>query len=143
MGHEADHRVREVQRGNCYGTDSKGDPDLTFNKESAATGDAITAAAAAYLDEKTYVKFINAMQAHMSFDPEFPDAASSHLAGLVRDVIAEAEVGSVGELLIEFESGMKLIVPPDEEYEAWGIVGAKGERVTCMPGGEIAAWSGD
>ncbi|MFD5110081.1 DUF6188 family protein [Streptomyces cinereoruber] len=80
---------------------------------------------------------------HVSFDPEFPDSASSHLAGLIRDVITEAEVGRVGDLLIEFESGMKLIVPPDEEYEAWGIVGAKGKRVTCMPGGEIAVWSGD
>ncbi|MFE2231714.1 DUF6188 family protein [Streptomyces sp. NPDC059442] len=80
---------------------------------------------------------------HVSFDPEFPDVAAPHLARLIRDVIAEAEVGSAGDLLIEFESGMKLTVAPDEEYEAWGVVGAKGKRVTCMPGGEIAVWSGE
>ncbi|MBT2487692.1 hypothetical protein J7E96_03900 [Streptomyces sp. ISL-96] len=80
---------------------------------------------------------------HVSFDPESPEVAAPHLVRLVRDVIAEAEVGGVGDLVIEFESGTKLTVLPDEEYEAWGIVGPKGKRVTCMPGGEIAMWSGE
>ncbi|MFJ4417607.1 DUF6188 family protein [Streptomyces sp. NPDC088925] len=80
---------------------------------------------------------------HVSFDPETPEAAAPHLVGLVRDVIAEAEAGRAGDLVIKFESGTKLTVLPDEEYEAWGIVGPKGKRVTCMPGGEIAMWSGE
>ncbi|WP_327234145.1 DUF6188 family protein [Streptomyces sp. NBC_01317] len=80
---------------------------------------------------------------HVSFDPETPEAATSHLVRLIRDVIAEAEAGRAGELVIEFESGTKLTVLPDEEYEAWGIVGPNGMRVTCMPGGEIAMWSGE
>ncbi|MEW1685462.1 DUF6188 family protein [Streptomyces sp. NPDC093594] len=80
---------------------------------------------------------------HVAFDPESPEAAASHLVRLVRDVIAEAEAGRSGDLVIEFESGTKLTVLPDEEYEAWGIVGPKGKRVTCMPGGEIAVWSGE
>ncbi|WP_329028310.1 DUF6188 family protein [Streptomyces sp. NBC_00690] len=79
---------------------------------------------------------------HVSFDPESPDVASPHLVRLVRDVIAEAKVGRAGDLVIEFESGTKLTVLPDEEYEAWGTVGP-GKRVTCMPGGEIAVWSGE
>ena len=79
----------------------------------------------------------------VSFDPEFPDAAASHLVRLARDVITEAEVGRSGDLMIEFESGTKLTVRPDEEYEAWGFVGPKGRRVTCLPGGEIAVWSGE
>ncbi|MFF6956757.1 DUF6188 family protein [Streptomyces sp. NPDC008317] len=80
---------------------------------------------------------------HVSFDPESPDVAAPHLVRLARDVITEAEVGRVGDLVIEFESGTTLTVQPDEEYEAWGFVGPKGKRVTCMPGGEIAVWSGE
>ncbi|MEV6669341.1 DUF6188 family protein [Streptomyces sp. NPDC051162] len=80
---------------------------------------------------------------HVSFDPESPNVAAPHLVRLARDVITEAGVGSAGDLVIEFESGTKLTVRPDEEYEAWGFVGPKGKRVTCMPGGEIAVWSGE
>jgi hypothetical protein len=80
---------------------------------------------------------------HVYFDPESPDEASAHLVRLARDVITVAEVGRAGDLVIEFESGTKLTVRPDEEYEAWGLVGPKGKRVTCMPGGDIAVWSGE
>lgn len=77
----------------------------------------------------------------VSFDPESPDVAALPLIRLVRDVITNAKVGRVGDLVIEFESGTKLTVPADDDYEAWGLVGPKGRRVTCMPGGEIAVWS--
>ncbi|MGY1454793.1 DUF6188 family protein [Streptomyces barkulensis] len=80
---------------------------------------------------------------HVSFDPESPEVAALYLVRLARDVITEAEVGKVGDLLIKFESGTKLTVRPDDDYEAWGLVGPKGRRVTCMPGGEIAVWSGE
>ncbi|MFG2471251.1 DUF6188 family protein [Streptomyces canus] len=77
---------------------------------------------------------------HVAFDPESPHAAASYLVRLARDVITRAEAGENGDFVIEFESGMKLTVRPDEDYEAWGLVGPKGRRVTCMPGGEIAVW---
>ncbi|MBA2948982.1 DUF6188 family protein [Streptomyces himalayensis] len=80
---------------------------------------------------------------HVSFDPESPDVVAPYLVRLARDVITGAEVGRVGDLVIEFESGTNLIVRPDDDYEAWGLVGPKGRRVTCMPGGEIAVWSGE
>lgn len=80
---------------------------------------------------------------HVSFDPESPDVVAPHLVRLARDVITRAEAGRAGDLVIEFESGAKLTVRPDGDYEAWGIVGPKGQRVTCMPGGEIAVWSGE
>jgi hypothetical protein len=80
---------------------------------------------------------------HVSFDPESPDDAATHLVRLARDVITVADVRTVGDLVIEFESGTKLTVRPDEEYEAWELVGPKGRRVTCMPGGDIAVWSGE
>ncbi|MFD0417144.1 DUF6188 family protein [Streptomyces sp. NPDC127108] len=79
---------------------------------------------------------------HVSFDPESPDVAAVHLVRLVRDVIAEAEVGRAGDLVIKFESGTALTVRANDDYEAWGLGGPKGRRVTCMPGGEIAVWGG-
>lgn len=79
----------------------------------------------------------------VSFDPEFPGVVAPDLVRLARDVITGAEAGSVGDLVIEFESGSKLTVRPDGDYEAWGLVGPRGRRVTCMPGGEIAVWSGE
>jgi hypothetical protein len=77
---------------------------------------------------------------HVSFDPESPDVVAPYLVRLARDVIIGAEAGKTGDLVIEFESGTKLTVRPDDVYEAWGLVGPKGRRVTCMPGGEIAVW---
>ncbi|WP_432280731.1 DUF6188 family protein [Streptomyces luomodiensis] len=75
------------------------------------------------------------------FDPESPGPAAVQLVNLVQDAVASAEVGSAGDLLISFESGAKLTVPPNSDYEAWGLVGPNGSRVTCIPGGEIARWS--
>jgi hypothetical protein len=74
------------------------------------------------------------------FDPESPDIAAIHLAHLVRDSVALAEAGTVGDLRMVFESGAQLTVAPDAEYEAWGLVGPKGSRVVCTPGGELALW---
>ncbi|MEU8168360.1 DUF6188 family protein [Micromonospora sp. NPDC049004] len=74
------------------------------------------------------------------FDPESPAIAVIHLVGLVGDRVTLAEVGSGGDLLVTFEGGAELTVSPDAEYEAWGLVGPKERRVTCMPGGEVALW---
>ncbi|WP_375372008.1 DUF6188 family protein [Salinispora sp. H7-4] len=74
------------------------------------------------------------------FDPESPAAAAIHLAQLVRDSVGLADVGNGGDLEVTFESGAQLIVAPHAEYEAWGIVGPNGRRLTCLPGGEIAFW---
>ncbi|MEU5027165.1 DUF6188 family protein [Streptomyces milbemycinicus] len=74
------------------------------------------------------------------FDPESPGTAAVQLVQLIHDAITLAEVGSLGNLVIEFESGAELSVTPHAEYEAWGLVGPSGRRVTCMPGGEVALW---
>ncbi|MFF3568604.1 DUF6188 family protein [Nocardia jiangxiensis] len=55
--------------------------------------------------------------------------------------IASAFTGSAGELTILLESGNRATVTTDEDYESWTIVGPKGYRVVCMPGGELATWS--
>ncbi|WP_408056209.1 DUF6188 family protein [Streptomyces ureilyticus] len=79
----------------------------------------------------------------MAFDPCTPDLVAPQLVRLASDVISQAEVGNSGELTWEFESGVKLTVRPDEDYEAWGLVGPKRRRVICTPGGEVAVWSAE
>ena len=34
----------------------------------------------------------------------------------------------------------RLVVPPSNHYEAWGIAGPRQEKVISIPGGEIATW---
>ncbi len=77
----------------------------------------------------------------VKFDPESPGNTVIYLTKLVREIVTSAEVGSVGNLLVTFGSGAELTVAPHAEYEAWGLVGPKERRVTCMPGGEVALWS--
>jgi hypothetical protein len=77
----------------------------------------------------------------VGFDPESPSAAVVHLTRLVGTIVTLAEVGSVGNLVVAFDSGAELTVAPHSDYEAWGLVGPKGRRVTCMPGGKVASWS--
>jgi Family of unknown function (DUF6188) len=45
-----------------------------------------------------------------------------------------------GGLQIIFENQIKLKIAPLEDYESWSIVGARGLRIVCMPGGELAVW---
>lgn len=75
-------------------------------------------------------------------DPEGPGDKRSSLVRLVNDVVAEASVDASGELLIGFSTGASMRIPPNAEFEAWGLVGPGDRRVTCMPGGELALWDG-
>ena len=45
-----------------------------------------------------------------------------------------------GRLYIEFSDGSSLSVEADAEYEAWEIVGSRGLRVVCEPGGRLSVW---
>lgn len=45
-----------------------------------------------------------------------------------------------GTLEINFEDGSYLKAEPQESYEAWQILTKVGNRIVCMPGGELAIW---
>jgi len=45
-----------------------------------------------------------------------------------------------GRLEVLFSDGATLHVEPDEQYEAWEVVGG-GQRIVSTPGGELAVWS--
>ncbi|WP_328406946.1 DUF6188 family protein [Nocardia sp. NBC_00403] len=69
--------------------------------------------------------------------------SQSDLESVLRGAITSAVVNSSGTLTIDLDSGNRLVVPPDEEYEAWTLVGPNGYRVVCMPNGELAIWTAD
>ncbi|WP_274917401.1 DUF6188 family protein [Streptomyces sp. WZ-12] len=79
----------------------------------------------------------------ISFHPESPGEAAIHLVGMNQTTISSATAAPDGELTVVFDDGSALTVAADPDYEAWGTVGPKGERVTCMPGGEFALWSSE
>lgn len=62
---------------------------------------------------------------------------------LVGRVVRSAIAGKDGRLTIVFSDGIRLVVPPSEEYEPWELVGDRGFRMVSAPGGELYIWSGD
>ncbi|WP_067655203.1 DUF6188 family protein [Nocardia harenae] len=66
----------------------------------------------------------------------------SDLESVLRGTITTATVDLAGILTVDFDSAMRLVVPPDADHEAWTLVGPNGYRVVCMPGGELAVWRG-
>jgi hypothetical protein len=72
-----------------------------------------------------------------TIDPE--DRTS--LAPVLQLLFAELQTASVddrGELSLEFTGGVRLVAPPNEQYEAWELVHPDGRMAIAVPGGEIA-----
>ncbi|MGE2736061.1 DUF6188 family protein [Mycolicibacterium vaccae] len=81
---------------------------------------------------------------HISLSPEEDaDEAFRPIYELVGETVQDAVADDSGTLRVRFRNGTQLEVPPDEEYEAWNVSGPNGALVVCMPGGELAIWSGD
>lgn len=49
-----------------------------------------------------------------------------------------ATVNATDGLILTTAHGVRFTAPPDEEFEAWNIVGPRYERVISTPGGELA-----
>jgi hypothetical protein len=63
----------------------------------------------------------------------------AELADLVGAEITEVLVAREGHLAVNFADA-QLSVRSSPDYEAWQITGPAGERLVCMPGGELASW---
>lgn len=61
------------------------------------------------------------------------------LAELVGAEITEVLVAKDGHLAVNFADA-QLSVRASADYEAWELAGPRGERIVCMPGGELASW---
>ncbi|MFI7664126.1 DUF6188 family protein [Nocardia sp. NPDC049526] len=122
--------------------------------ELPLTGQRVSVAASEYMVEITTVGgFALQIEGDMEIESSRGDRQSVALADggsspvdlepVLHGTITSAVVNSSGTLTIDFDSGNRLVVPPDSEYEAWTLVGPNGYRVVCMPNGELATWTAD
>ena len=75
-------------------------------------------------------------------DPE--DRANfGPLLAVYPNSLLSANVDSEATLRLEFESGARVIVRQDPDYEAWQVSGPDTYLVVCVPGteGNLAVWS--
>lgn len=68
-----------------------------------------------------------------------PETIPALLAADPRLIVEVSEEG--GALRIVLDDGCEIVIPPNDEYEAWRIEGPGDRGVVCMPGGELAVWS--
>ncbi|MEU7633806.1 DUF6188 family protein [Nocardia sp. NPDC049220] len=122
--------------------------------ELPITGQRVSVAASEYMVELTTVggfelQIEGDMEIQSSRGDRWPIALANgggsqvELEPVLRGAITSAVVDSAGTLTIDLDSGNRLVVPPDDEYEAWTLVGPNGYRVVCMPHGELATWTAD
>lgn len=73
-------------------------------------------------------------------DPEAMAESVGAVVSLLHRRVASADVGDDGLLVLLFDRGSRLECGPHDDFEAWSLVTAAGERVVCLPGGGIAHW---
>src|SRR5919198_1404718 len=72
-------------------------------------------------------------------DPRTPE---TWWFGLVKRRVSEADAFDDGALVVRFDDGDRLEIPP-REFEAWQLEGNDGELVVSVAGGGLAAWGVD
>ena len=73
----------------------------------------------------------------MGEDPEAADVLAPVLTGhpILAMTITEAD-----GMIMTVKPNVELTMPPDDDFEAWNIVGPANERIVSMPGGELVRW---
>ncbi|HEU4324794.1 MAG TPA: DUF6188 family protein [Roseiflexaceae bacterium] len=62
------------------------------------------------------------------------------LFALLHKPITAATVSDEGRLELEIDRAVRLVVEPDQKYEAWTLSADSGLLVVCLPGGGVAVW---
>lgn len=75
-----------------------------------------------------------------NISPESLQAEPEQALTLTNRTISSAATDQSGTLDISFTDGHHLTVGPDAEYEAWTLAGPDGQKVVCLPGGDLATW---
>jgi Family of unknown function (DUF6188) len=73
-------------------------------------------------------------------DVEPGDNPSDAFATLLGDVVRAAHANDAGELEITFDSGSKLRVDVDADFESWAVTGPDRFLIVCLARGELAVW---
>ena len=77
---------------------------------------------------------------HFSLGTDSIDQAPFH--SLIGQAVTSSMAENSGTLVLAFGDRTSLRVEPHDAYEAWTIAGPGGEKIVCMPGGELAIWPG-
>lgn len=72
---------------------------------------------------------------------EEPEAAEVLAPVLTGHHIQTMTITEADGLTMTVTPNIELATPPDEDFEAWNIVGPTNERIVSMPGGELATWN--
>ncbi|GAB3648154.1 DUF6188 family protein [Glycomyces tarimensis] len=79
-------------------------------------------------------------EAPQEFQGDEPDSVRA-LAARLHGLTIRTAAAHGGTLEIDFAAGPQLTAGPDPDFEAWSLTGPAGQRMVCMPGGELATWS--
>ena len=72
-------------------------------------------------------------------EPTDLDGVAAHMP-LLNAEVTDARIDERGCLAVTFDSS-SVRCKAHPLYEAWQILGPDGERIICMPGGDLAIWS--
>lgn len=72
-------------------------------------------------------------------DPSEPANLGPAIA-LVRALVRRARASAEGRLGLVFDDGREVVIEPNEDFEAWELVGPKGAKAVCSPGGGVSTW---
>ncbi|WP_433471318.1 DUF6188 family protein [Saccharomonospora azurea] len=79
----------------------------------------------------------------VNLSPENDGGAGGEALSELNDLRVTASIAEEsGQLRVTFEDGTTLWVHPDDEFESWTLAGPNASKIVCMPGGELAVWSG-
>ncbi len=86
---------------------------------------------------------LHTADAAWGISPEPVSTGSGQPTSLINRTISTATSDTTGALSISFTDGDRVTVEADPDYEAWSLAGPDGKKVVCLPGGELATWSGE
>lgn len=73
--------------------------------------------------------------------PSSLPASGSAVIDLLHRAVELVATDEAGTLTLALSGGLRLECEPSDEFEAWSLVTAAGERWVCTPGGVIAHWA--
>ena len=78
----------------------------------------------------------------VEIDPNNLSDTGESVVQLLHQQVVLATMAESGALALRCARGERIECEPDEQFEAWTLVTAAGERMVCLPGGGIAHWPG-
>lgn len=68
---------------------------------------------------------------------------SGPLDSLREEINATSTAEKDGILVLTSADGLSLRVAPSADFEAWALAGPRGQKIVCLPGGELAVWEAE